>query len=77
MISAYYCSRLQLLGVLAHVETEKNAVEALVQIERLFNEMQMLKSEVEDLEYKLDARAQGVKSPQEIQIQLNAELSKR
>jgi len=39
--------------------------------------MQMLKSEVEDLEYKLDARAQGVKSTEEIQLQLNAELSKR
>lgn len=70
-----------LFGVLAHVETEKNAVEALVQpvetVERLLHEMEMLRSQVEDLESKLAVGVQGVKSPDEIQLQLDAELRKK
>lgn len=70
-----------LLGVLAHVGTEKNDVEALVQpaetVERLFAEAQILESQVDELEYTLNARVQGVKSPEEIQEQLDAEQSKK
>lgn len=70
-----------LFGVLAHVETEKNDVEALVQpvetVERLLQEMETLKSQVEDLESKLAVGVQGVKSPDEIQLQLDAELRKK
>lgn len=74
-------SYLQLFAVLAHVETEKNAVEALVQpvetVERLLHEMETLRSQVEDLECKLAVGVQGVKSPDEIQLQLDAELRKK
>ncbi|PKA59648.1 DNA repair protein RAD50 [Apostasia shenzhenica] len=70
-----------LLGVVAHIKAEKDAVEVLLQpsesFERLFVEMQNLKSQIEDLEYKLDARGQGVKSLEEIQSQLNSFQSKR
>ncbi|XP_020690871.2 DNA repair protein RAD50 [Dendrobium catenatum] len=70
-----------LLGVMAHIKAEKDTVEILVQpaelFERLFLEIQNLKPQIEDLEYKLDARGQGVKSVEEIQSQLNALQSKR
>ncbi|CAA6659879.1 unnamed protein product [Spirodela intermedia] len=59
-----------LVGVLAHVKAEKDAVEILVQpveaADKTF-----------DLEYKLDARGQGVKTMEEIQNQLNALQMKR
>ncbi|XP_073006721.1 DNA repair protein RAD50 isoform X1 [Typha latifolia] len=70
-----------LVGVLAHVKAEKDGVEALVQpaeiVDRLLQEMQNLRPQVEELEYKLDSRGQGVKSVEEIQLQLNALQSKR
>ncbi|KAK8943466.1 DNA repair protein RAD50 [Platanthera guangdongensis] len=70
-----------LLGVMAHIKAEKDAVEILVQpaesFERLFLETQNLKPQIEDLEYKLDSRGQGVKSMEEIQSQLNSLQSKR
>lgn len=56
-------------------------MEILVQpaelFERYFVEIQNLKPQIEDLEYKLDARGQGVKSVEEIQSQLNSLQSKR
>ncbi|XP_064938273.1 DNA repair protein RAD50-like isoform X1 [Musa acuminata AAA Group] len=70
-----------LVGVLAHVKTEKDAVEVLLQpvetIDRLWQEMENLKPQIEDLEYKLDSRGQGVRSMEEIQLQLNSLQSKR
>ncbi|THU46585.1 hypothetical protein C4D60_Mb09t06480 [Musa balbisiana] len=70
-----------LIGVLAHVKTEKDAVEVLLQpvetIDRLWQEMENLKPQIEDLEYKLDSRGQGVRSMEEIQLQLNSLQSKR
>ncbi|URE31784.1 Rad50 zinc hook motif [Musa troglodytarum] len=70
-----------LVGVLAHVKTEKDAVEVLLQpvetIDRLWQEMENLKPQIEDLEYKLDSRGQGVRSMEEIQFQLNSLQSKR
>lgn len=71
----------QLVGVLAHVKAEKDAVEILVQpveaADKLLFDMHNLQEQVEDLEYKLDARGQGVKTMEEIQNQLNALQMKR
>ncbi|RRT85869.1 hypothetical protein BHM03_00008484 [Ensete ventricosum] len=71
----------KLVGVLAHVKAEKDAVEVLLQpvetIDRLWQEMENLKPQIEDLEYKLDSRGQGVRSMEEIQLQLNSLQSKR
>ncbi|XP_073116824.1 DNA repair protein RAD50 isoform X2 [Elaeis guineensis] len=70
-----------LVGVLAHVKAEKDSVEVLAQpvetVDRLLQEMDNLKPQIEELEYKLDSRGQGVKSVEEIQLQLNALQSKR
>ncbi|KAG0456080.1 hypothetical protein HPP92_023868 [Vanilla planifolia] len=70
-----------LLGVVAHVKAEKDAVEILLQpseaFDRIFLEIQNLKPQIEDLEYKLDARGHGVKSMEEIQTQLNSLQSNR
>ncbi|KAF7807691.1 DNA repair protein RAD50 [Senna tora] len=63
------------LGVLAQVKTDKDLVETLVQpiesADRLFQEIQALQKQVEDLEYKLDFCGQGVKTMEEIQLELN------
>lgn len=73
--------KLQIVGVLAHVKAEKDAIEGLLQpvenIDRLWQESENLKPLIEDLEYKLDSRGQGVKSMEEIQLQLNSLQSKR
>uniref|UniRef100_K3YPB6 DNA repair protein RAD50 n=1 Tax=Setaria italica TaxID=4555 RepID=K3YPB6_SETIT len=65
-----------LLGVLAQVKIDRDAVEALLQptdaIDRHAREIQQLVGEVEDLEYKLDSCGQGVKSLEEIQQELNS-----
>ncbi|XP_077250252.1 DNA repair-recombination protein (RAD50) [Tasmannia lanceolata] len=64
-----------LVGVLSQIKTEKDLVEALVQPvengDRLLIEIRSLQAQVEDLEYKVDARGQGVKSVEEIQSQLD------
>ena len=66
----------QVLGVLAQVKTDKDLVEALVQpietADRLFQEIQALQKQVEDLDYKLDFRGQGVRTMEEIQLELNS-----
>lgn len=66
---------MQLLGVLAHVQMDRDAVEALLQptdtIDRHVHEIQQLVKEVEDLEYALDSSGRGVKSLEEIQLELN------
>ncbi|KAA8548368.1 hypothetical protein F0562_000052 [Nyssa sinensis] len=63
------------LGVLAQIKADKDSVEALVQpaetADRLFQEIHTLQHQVDDLEYKLDFRGQGVKSMEEIQLELN------
>nr|CAB3446633.1 unnamed protein product [Digitaria exilis] len=65
-----------LLGVLAQVKMDRDAVEALLKptdsIDRHFREKQQLDEEVNDLEYKLDSSGQGVKSLEEIQRELNS-----
>ncbi|XXG78635.1 hypothetical protein AAC387_Pa08g2540 [Persea americana] len=70
-----------LVGILAHVKAEKDSVEVLVQpvenADRLLVEIRNLQEQVEDLEYKLDARGQGVRSMEEIQSQLNALQSQK
>ncbi|KAF9606048.1 hypothetical protein IFM89_022207 [Coptis chinensis] len=62
------------VGVLAHVKSEKDLVEALLQpvetADRLLSEIQTLQGEVSDLESRLDAQGHGVKSMEEIQSQL-------
>ena len=64
-----------MLGVLAQVKTDKDSVEALMQpvetADRLFQEIQTLQKQVDDLEYKLDFHGQGVRSIEEIQLELN------
>lgn len=56
-------------------------MEVLVQpvenADRLFVEIRNLQEQVEDLEYKLDARGQGVRSMDEVQSQLNALQSQK
>ncbi|KAF3323696.1 DNA repair protein RAD50 isoform X1 [Carex littledalei] len=70
-----------LVGVLAHVKTEKDAVEALLEpaemVERLLKNMQSLRPQVEELEHRLDSRAQGVRSVEEIKLEINTLQSKR
>ena len=64
-----------MLCVLAQVKTDKDSVEALMQpvetADRHFQEIQTLQKQVDDLEYKLDFRRQGVRSIEEIQLELN------
>ncbi|XP_030533832.1 DNA repair protein RAD50 isoform X1 [Rhodamnia argentea] len=64
------------LGVLAQIKSEKESVEALLQpvdtADRLFQEIQTFQKQVDDLEYKLDFRGQGVRTMEEIQLELNA-----
>ncbi|XP_054820510.1 DNA repair protein RAD50 isoform X2 [Prosopis cineraria] len=63
------------LGVLAQVKADKDLVESLLQpidsADRLFQEIQALQRQVEDLEYKLDFRGQGARTLEEIQLELN------
>lgn len=67
--------------VLAHVKTEKDAVEALLEpaemVERLLQNMQSLRPQVEELERTLDSRGQGVRSVEEIKLEINTLQSKR
>ncbi|VFQ75595.1 unnamed protein product [Cuscuta campestris] len=69
------------LCVMAQIKEDKGLVDALSQpvenAERLLLEIQVLEREVDDLEYKLDSRGQGVKSIEEIQSELNALETKR
>lgn len=64
-----------MLGVLAQVKADKDSVEALVQpvetADRFFQEIQNGQKQVDDLEYKLDFRGQGVRTMEEIQLELN------
>lgn len=64
-----------MLGVLAQVKTDKDSIEVLVQpidtADRLFQEIQTWLKQVDDLEYKLDFRGQGVRTMEEIQSELN------
>ncbi|KAI4378799.1 hypothetical protein MLD38_016230 [Melastoma candidum] len=63
------------LGVLAQIKAEKDLVDALLQpvdtADRLFQEIQLLQKQVDDLDYKLDFRGQGVRTMEEIQSDLN------
>lgn len=67
--------------VLAHVKAEKDAVEALLEpaemVERLLQNMQNLRPQVEELERTLDSRGQGVRSVEEIKLEINTLQSKR
>lgn len=63
------------LGILAQIKADKDSVEALVlpveTADRLFQEIQTWQKQVDDLEYKLDFRGQGVRTMEEIQLELN------
>ncbi|KAH9680401.1 DNA repair protein RAD50 [Citrus sinensis] len=67
------------LGVLAQIKADKESVEALVQpvetADRLFQEIQLWQKQVDDLEYMLDSRGQGVRTMEEIQLELSGSLS--
>lgn len=69
------------LGVLAQVKTDKDLVETLLQpvenADRLFQEIQTLQKELEELEYKLDFRGQGVRTLEEIQLELSTLQNKK
>ncbi|KAL5542789.1 hypothetical protein UlMin_010499 [Ulmus minor] len=64
------------LAVLAQIKADKDLIETLVQpienADRLFHEIQTLQKQVDDLEYKLDFRGQGVRSMEDIQSELNS-----
>ncbi|KAH9680400.1 DNA repair protein RAD50 [Citrus sinensis] len=72
-----YCNLV--LGVLAQIKADKESVEALVQpvetADRLFQEIQLWQKQVDDLEYMLDSRGQGVRTMEEIQLELSGSLS--
>ncbi|KAJ4846048.1 DNA repair protein rad50 [Turnera subulata] len=63
------------LGVLAQIKADKDSVEVLVQrvdtADMLFQEIQTWEKQVDDLEYKLDFRGHGVRSMEEIQMELS------
>ncbi|GMH20274.1 hypothetical protein Nepgr_022115 [Nepenthes gracilis] len=65
-----------ILGVLAQVKADKDAVEAVVQpsetADRIFQEIQALQKQVDDLAYKVDFRGQGLRPMEEIQSELNS-----
>ncbi|TVU00315.1 hypothetical protein EJB05_54268, partial [Eragrostis curvula] len=65
-----------IVGVLAQVKMDRDAVEVLLPtadtIDRLVQEIQHLEKEVEDLEYSLNSSGQGGKSLDEIQLELNS-----
>jgi DNA repair protein RAD50 len=67
---------LQLVSVLAQVKMDRDGVEDLLHpietIDRHVQEIQDLEPQVQDLEYKLDSRGQGVRSLEEIQLELNS-----
>ncbi|TXG72647.1 hypothetical protein EZV62_001226 [Acer yangbiense] len=63
------------LGVLAQIKADKESVEALVQpvedADRHFQEIQTRQEQVIDLEYMLDSRGQGVRTMDDINLELN------
>lgn len=63
-----------LVSVLAQVKMDRDGVEVLLHpvdtIDRHVQEIQELEPQVKDLEYKLDSRGQGVRSVDEIQLEL-------
>jgi DNA repair protein RAD50 len=67
---------MKFVSVLAQVKMDKDAVQVLLQpvetIDRHVQEIQQLGPQVENLEYKLDVRGQGVKSLEQIQLELNS-----
>lgn len=71
---------LQVLGVLAQIKAERDPVDTLVQpvetADKLFQEMQALQKQVNELESKLDVQAQGTKSLEEVISELKI-LEKR
>eukprot|EP01018_Ginkgo_biloba_P035575 Gb_12673 [translate_table: standard] len=70
-----------LLGLLAHAKAERESVERLLQpvetADRVWQEMQSVQKLVEDLEYKLDVRSQGVRSMEEVHSELASLEEKR
>ncbi|XP_057766216.1 DNA repair protein RAD50 isoform X2 [Salvia miltiorrhiza] len=70
-----------MLGVLAQIKAEKDSVDALIQpvgtADRLLQEMQVLQKQVNELEVKLGAQAQGAKSLEEIISELKHLEDKR
>lgn len=64
------------LGVLAQIKADKDCVDALKQpvetADRLFQEIKALQKQVEELEYRLDFRGQGVKTMENIQLELDS-----
>ncbi|GLJ49200.1 hypothetical protein SUGI_1038410 [Cryptomeria japonica] len=70
-----------LLGLLAHAKSEKDSVERLLQpvetTDRFWLEMQNVQKQVEDLEYKLDVRSQGLRSMEEVNSELASLEDKR
>lgn len=70
----------QVLGVLAQIKADKDSVEALVQpietADRIFQEIQTMQKEVDDLEAKFDIQGQDTKSLEEISSEINTLQSK-
>ncbi|GAB2227860.1 hypothetical protein Drorol1_Dr00009687 [Drosera rotundifolia] len=64
-----------ILGVLAQVKGDKDAIESLIQpvetADRLYLETQALQREIDDLAYKLDITGQSIRSMEEIQSELS------
>ncbi|XP_074357274.1 DNA repair protein RAD50 [Apium graveolens] len=68
------------LGVLAHIKADKDSVEALVQpietADRIFQDIQTVQKEVDDLKAKFAIQGQDTKSMEEIKSEINTLQSK-
>lgn len=64
-----------MLAVSAQVKADKDSIQALVQpietADRLFQEIQTLQQQVDELVYKLEYQGQGAKSLKDIESELN------
>ena len=81
-----YCERKSqalddLFCLLAHANADRESVESLLQlietVDRIWIEIKSVQKQVEDLEYKLDVRSQGVRSMDEVQSELASFEEKR
>lgn len=70
-----------MVAILAQVQADKSLVEALVQpienADRIFQEIQRLQQQVDELTYKLDFRGHGARSIDDIKNELSTLQSTR
>jgi hypothetical protein len=71
----------QMLGLLAHAGAEVEMVEKLQvpadRITELYKDIENLKKQVTDLEYKLDTRSQGARTIEDVAAEIRSVEEKR